>query len=69
MGVPPVRIEVLNSISGVDFQSCRQRRAEAILDGVLVSFIGLHDLLTNKKAAGRDKDLNDLNHLNQPKHP
>lgn len=67
MGVPPVRIEILNSISGVDFGECRSRRVDAMLDGVAVSIIGRDDLIANKTAAGRDKDLNDLKHLRRPK--
>ncbi len=63
MGVPPVRIELLNSISGVEFAACRQRRVDAVLDGVCVSLIGREDLIANKRAAGRAKDLNDLEHL------
>ena len=66
MGVPPVRIEVLNSISGVDFAACRVRRIHAVIDGVPVPLISREDLLINKRAAGRDKDLNDLKHLQQP---
>ena len=69
MGVPPVRIEVLNSISGVDFASCHARRIDAVLDGVPVSIIARDDLVANKQAAGRDKDLNDLKHLRQSKNP
>lgn len=63
MGVPPVRIELLTGISGVNFDECYQRRRIGELDGVPVSFISLADLKTNKQAAGRTKDLNDLEHL------
>lgn len=63
MGVPPVRLELLNSISGVDFNTCWQRRLDAILDGVPVPMISREDLIANKRAAGREKDLNDLKHL------
>lgn len=67
MGVPPVRIEVLTAISGVDFAECRARRVDAVLDGVPVSIIGREDLMANKLAAGREKDLNDLKQLRQAK--
>ncbi len=63
MGVPPVRIEVLNSISGVDFAACYQRRVDATIDGVRAPIIGREDLVANKRAAGRAKDQNDLEHL------
>jgi predicted nucleotidyltransferase len=63
MGNPPVRIEIISSISGVDFAPCRSRRIDAVLDGVPVHVIALADLVANKRAAGRPKDLNDLSHL------
>lgn len=65
MGVPPVRIEVLNSISGVNFAECRSRAIQALVDGVLVWIIHREDLIANKRAAGRNKDLNDVTHLEQ----
>lgn len=69
MGVPPVRIEVLSSVSGVEFASCRARRVDTVIDGIPVSVINRQDLIANKRAAGRDKDLNDLKHLEQRRTP
>ena len=63
MGVPPVKIEVLTSASGVDFEECYAERILDILDGVKVNIISLKCLKANKKASGRHKDLNDLEHL------
>jgi predicted nucleotidyltransferase len=63
MGVPPVRIEILSSISGVEFRVCRARAVHATIDGVPVPVISREDLIANKRAAGRPKDLNDLKHL------
>ena len=63
MGVPPVRLEILSSIDGVEFQDCYPRREVAEIDGVEVDIIGLADLRTNKKASGRHQDLNDLEKL------
>lgn len=63
MGVPPMRIEILTTISGVDFEECFQARIETILDGVEVNLISLSHLKQNKKASGRYKDLDDLEHL------
>ncbi len=67
MGLPPVRIEVLTSISGVEFAACRARRVDAVIDGTVVSIIGREDLIANKQSAGRDKDRNDVKHLRQPR--
>jgi len=63
MGVPPVRIEVLTGVSGVEFAACYARRVEATIDGQSVSVISRDDLIANKRAAGRHKDLNDAEHL------
>ena len=63
MGVPPVRLEITTSISGVEFEECYRERVEAVLDGVEVTLIDLQHLKVNKKASGRYKDLNDLENL------
>lgn len=63
MGVAPICIEVVTSISGVSFDECYAARVVDELDGVEVSIINLEDLKINKKASGRHKDLNDLEHL------
>lgn len=63
LGVPPVRLEIITSISGVDFDKCYKGRIEAIFDGIKVNIINLEHLKINKLASGRHKDLNDLEHL------
>jgi len=63
MGVPPMRIELTTTISGVDFEECYAARVVAELDGVKVNLINLKHLKINKKASGRYKDLNDLENL------
>ena len=63
MGVPPVRIEVLTTISGVSFDECFGRRSVAEIDGIPVNLISLDDLKRNKRASGRLKDLADLDYL------
>jgi predicted nucleotidyltransferase len=65
MGVSPVRIEILTSISGVDFKDAYQRRLVADIEGIPVNLIGLADLKANKRASGRLKDLADLEKLEQ----
>lgn len=66
MGVPPHRIEVLTSISGVDFKECFVERVETEIDGVKVNVVSLKHLRANKMASGRPKDLVDLGHLPTP---
>ena len=63
MGVPPIRIEIATTISGVDFEACYRERTVDKLDGVLVNLISLEHLKINKRASGRHKDLNDLENL------
>ncbi len=63
MGEEPLRIEILNWASGIDFNECYRERIIDTLDGVEVSLIGLSHLKTNKKASGRLKDLADLEEL------
>ncbi|MCL4783390.1 MAG: hypothetical protein KJZ70_10180 [Bryobacterales bacterium] len=60
LGYPPNRIDLLTSISGVDFESAWAHRVEGILFGRTVWFISLDDLVRNKLASGRDKDLHDV---------
>jgi hypothetical protein len=58
-----LRIEILKTISGVEFEGCWTRRA-TIRDGdLVVPMISLEDLKRNKLAAGRTKDLLDLEEL------
>ena len=63
MGHPPMRLEISTGISGVEFDECYASRIVDELDGVEISIISLPDLKTNKKAAGRLKDLADLENL------
>jgi hypothetical protein len=63
MGVPPLRLEVLTSISGVTFARCFRRRKIVDIEGIKVNLISLRDLKINKRASGRPKDLLDLENL------
>ena len=63
MGNPPMRLEITTSISGVEFEGCYSSRVVDVLDGVKVSIIDLEHLKLNKRAAGRLKDLADLEAL------
>ena len=63
MGVPPLRIELLTSISGVEFDPCYARRIQASIDGISVTVISKEDLLANKRSTGRAKDAADVEQL------
>ena len=63
MGAPPLRIELLTGVSGVEFEPCYAQRIVAKLGKVEVNLISLEDLKVNKVASGRYKDLDDIEHL------
>ncbi len=64
IGVEPNRIDILQSISGVVFDSAWERRQLfAVEDGLTVPFLALDDLLANKLASGRPQDLADVDKL------
>jgi len=64
MGHPPLRIEILTSVTGVSFAECYATRAtEEMEDGTPLHFVGLKKLKENKRASGRHKDLDDLENL------
>jgi hypothetical protein len=65
LGYPPRRIDLLTSMDGVDFAQCYQRRMVVKSGNIEVSFIALDDFKTNKRAAGRHKDLADLEAVEQ----
>jgi len=63
IGAEPNQIEIMTSASGVRFEDCYRDRIETTLDNESVSMINLRDLRINKRAAGRLKDLADLEEL------
>lgn len=63
MGLKPNLIEILTAIDGVDFDEAAQGAGTFELEGREISFIGRQGLLKNKKAAGRPKDLADVDWL------
>jgi hypothetical protein len=54
---------LLNQASGIDFQSSYKRRKTVTVDGIIISIISETDLLKNKAASGREKDIADLRNL------
>ena len=60
IGIAPVRIDILTSITGVDFANAWKNRVSSTFFGVPVFFISPADLEINKRTLGRERDLNDL---------
>ena len=63
MGVPPVQVHVMSAISGVDWGEAWSGRVEGPLGRHRVPFLGREAFLRNKRAAGRPKDLADIDAL------
>jgi hypothetical protein len=63
MGVPPVQIHVMSSISGVEWDEVWADRCDGMLGSHAAPFIGRETYLRNKRAAGRPKDLADIDAL------
>ena len=60
LGLPPRRIDILTSIDGVSFEEAWEGRVEQVVAGLEVPVLGRKELLRNKRAAGRPKDLADI---------
>jgi hypothetical protein len=65
MGVPPVRVDILMGIPGVEFEEAWEERLEVDFDGLFVPFISKRDLIAAKRASGRPQDLQDVDQLSQ----
>lgn len=60
IGLPPRRIDVLTGITAVEFAQAWDRRHNVEVAGLLVPVLSRADLLTNKRSAGRPRDLADV---------
>ena len=65
IGLPPRRIDLLTAISGVTFEEAWAGRAAHEVGALRVPFLGRRELIRNKKAAARAKDLADLEALGE----
>ena len=63
IGIPPRRIDLLTTASGLGFDEAWQNRATHRVGSHEIPFLSRHDLVRNKKATGRSKDLADLDVL------
>lgn len=60
IGIAPFRIDLLTSIDGIEFAAAEKNRITVKIDGITIPVIGLDDLILNKRACGRPKDLVDV---------
>ena len=63
LGVPPVRIDIMTSLSGVSWEEAYSNSEEGEYGGVPVKYIGQKQFILNKRATGRQRDLSDLEAL------
>lgn len=67
LGYPPLRIDILNSISGVEFDEAFANKIVSEIDDLVVNFINITEFIKNKQASGRPKDLGDIDSLKKRK--
>jgi len=65
LGYPPVRIDIITSISGVLWDDAYEKHAEGKYGNISVYYIGREHYILNKRASGRKKDLADLEALGE----
>jgi hypothetical protein len=65
LGYPPVRIDIVTSISGVSWEEAFQNRVSGRYGDIAVYYIGREQFIKNKRAVGRKKDLADLEALSK----
>jgi len=67
MGVAPVMIELINVISGVSFKTAWKNKVTGVYGKTKVFYISKPDLMKNKKASGRPRDIADVEELKRVK--
>ncbi|HSB77973.1 MAG TPA: hypothetical protein VLM91_04245 [Candidatus Methylomirabilis sp.] len=60
LGFPPVRVDIITSITGVSWEQARSGRVRGQFGDVVVHYISRDDFIANKRALGRKKDMADL---------
>jgi hypothetical protein len=68
MGRPPLRVDIMMSIPGVDFENAWKNREFVELDDFTIPFISRSDLIQAKEASGRPHDKIDIEKLKEAEH-
>jgi len=63
LGVPPIRIDIITSITGVEWEEADKGKSQGFYGDVPVYFLGREQFIANKQAMGRAKDLADIESL------
>lgn len=64
-GIEPIRVDLLNEIDGVEYETAASRIVRGKYGSVEINFIGRNDLIENKQASGRAQDIADLEKLRE----
>jgi len=63
IGVPPVRVDIMMSVTGVSVKRAWKNRKRGVYGSVPINLLGREDLVRVKKSAGRPQDLLDVDKL------
>ena len=66
IGVPPVRVDILTSVTDLEFEAAWKDRVDLRFGGIPVGVLSKQDLIRNKRATGRTQDLADVEWLEGP---
>jgi predicted nucleotidyltransferase len=69
IGYPPLRIDILTNIDGIDFKEAYSQKQVIEIEDLKANYIGLRDLIQNKKTSGREKDIIDVKTLQKKQKP
>lgn len=67
LGIPPVRIDIITSLTGVSWKSISAHKIKGGYGNIKLYFIGKEEFIANKKAIGRHKDLADVEAITSSK--
>lgn len=68
IGLAPRRIDILTDVTGLSFDQAWKERVVHQIGVLAIPFLGRDDLVRNKRATGRYKDLGDLEALGEDPH-
>lgn len=63
MGIEPMKVQILNFADGLNFEDCYARKNPVTIEDIIVDTVSKDDLVKNKTATGRHKDLADVERL------
>ena len=65
LGVPPIRIDIITSLTALTWEQVESHKVKGEYGNIPIYFIGKDELIINKKALGRHKDLTDIESITE----